>query len=221
MKGGGDELLDFHHRPKGAISLDYPSENQTNMEKSLKKLMFTGILTVLTLHYSCATAQNAGDAVLLKCRVNSGSLMVTGGPPVTLASIPGVTYHYYYLPSSAEMALEPPDATGNSTPGDLNWLISGSAAQNIILQFVLPFAFISESTGAIIPISYNNQSATLVTDNGGMFTWNPNAPSPPLALGSSGSASLYLGFDYSVPVNAPVSSDYLAYFYVSAESTGF
>lgn len=168
-----------------------------------------------------AAAQFAGGAILLRCHVGTGTLEVTGGQTFTIACVPGTSYDYYFLPSANSMMLEPADATGNAEPGDLMWSVSGTPKQNIIFQFVLPYAFLSASTDATIPITYDNRSANFVNESGNIYTWNPDGRSPVATLGTAGTGTLYLGFRFSVPINTPASNDYTAVFYVSAESTGF
>jgi hypothetical protein len=179
------------------------------------------IFTCLFFIQTASAQMIPGDAVLVQCRVTSGSLAVVGGDPVLIAGLAGKSYNYFFIPSNESMTLDPPDASGNAHPGDLVWYISGAAAQTVIFDFSLPHSFTSASTGAAIPISYDNFSANYVDQNGNVYTWNPISPSPSITIGPAGTGTLYLGFIFSVPSTAPPSSDYLAYFYMAAHSTGF
>jgi hypothetical protein len=187
----------------------------------IKSIWILLVLGVFLFQQPASAQMNVGDATTVTLHVNSGGLMVTGGNTVTLAVLPGTLYSYFFNRHDLSMRLDPPDVDGNTNPGDLTWTMNGGAAQNVIFQFVLPNAFTSASTGGTIPISYNNTDANFFDSNGNYFFWDPRGPSAFLNLGPAGEAIVYLGFTFAIPPTIPAASDYLAAFYLSAQSTGF
>jgi hypothetical protein len=186
------------------------------------KSAYLSIVLAICLTVQTGSAQVIpGDANLVTLDLSSGSLMVTGGQAVVIAGLPGRHYRYFYVPGNSGMLLDPPDANGNQNPGDLVWEVSGRSSQNVVFEFNLPHAFSSLSTGAVIPISYDDGSASFDNGSGTFYSWNPAISSPPINIGSATGGKVYLGFGFFVPPTAPPADDYLALFYMSVQSTGF
>ncbi len=187
----------------------------------MKGFMFVVAVAVFALLNTASAQIISGDANVVTVDLSAAALTVTGQQAVAIVGVPGQTYNYFYSSSGGAMVLDPADGSGNAAPGDNVWAITGSPLGNLVYTFVLPNAFQSLATGGFMPITYSNTDAVSLDSDGNLFAWNPKNPSPPLNLGSGGSANVYLGFQFSIPTTAPASDDYLATFYLSAQATGF
>ncbi len=187
----------------------------------MKGFMFVVAVAVFALLNTASAQVISGDANTVTVDVSANVLQVAGQQAVSIVGVPGTTYNYFTDVANGVMVLDPADGGGNVNPGDNVWTVSGSPLGNVIYTFVLPNAFQSASTGAFLPITYSNASATWISDDGDIFAWNPKSVSPPINLNASGSGTVWLGFQFTVPSTAPAVSDYLATFYLSAQSTGF